>query len=219
MKVIIMGCGRVGSQIARLLSDEGHEVIVIEQDPIAIARLGMNFKGAVIRGLGFDKQVLMDAGIEQTDAFVAASQSDNANIISARIARNIFHVPRVVARLYDPRRAEIYRRLGLMTISTTTWGAERIRELITHAELDPVISFGSGEVSVVGLEVPPHLVGRMVRDLTMVGESMVVSITREGKAFLPVTGTEFREGDILHVAVMASSMDRFTTLLGLGEER
>ena len=219
MKVIIMGCGRVGSQIARLLSDEGHEVIVIEQDPIAIARLGANFKGAVIRGLGFDKQVLMDAGIEQTDAFVAASQSDNANIISARIARNIFHVPRVVARLYDPRRAEIYRRLGLMTISTTTWGAERIRELITHAELDPVISFGSGEVSVVALEVPPHLVGRMVRDLTMVGESMIVSITREGKAFLPVTGTEFREEDILHVAVMASSMDRFTTLLGLGEER
>ncbi len=218
MKIIVMGCGRVGSQIARLLADEGHDVTVIEQDPIAIARLGPNFKGAVIRGLGFDRQVLVDADIEQADAFVAASQSDNANIIAARIARNIYHVPRVVARLYDPRRAEIYRRLGLLTISTTTWGAERIRELITHAELDPVISFGSGEVSVVALEIPPHLVGRMVRDLTMVGECLIVSITREGKAFLPVTGTEFRAGDILHVAIMAGAMDRFSSLLGLGEE-
>ena len=94
MKIIIMGCGRVGSQIARLMVDEGHEVVVIEQDPIAISRLGPFFKGAVIRGLGFDKQVLLDAGIQQCDAFVAASQSDNANIIAARIARNIFHVPR-----------------------------------------------------------------------------------------------------------------------------
>ncbi len=218
MKIIIMGCGRVGSQIARLMSDEGHEVIVIEQDPIAIARLGANFRGAVIRGLGFDKEILQDAGIEQADAFVAASQSDNANIIAARIARNIFHVPRVVARLYDPLRAEIYRRLGLLTISTTTWGAERIRELITFAELDPVFSFGSGEVSLVASEVPAHLVGRMVKDLTVLGESYVVSITRDGKAFLPVSGSEFRAGDMLHVAVMASAMDRFKALLGLGEE-
>ncbi len=218
MKIIIMGCGRVGSQIARLMSDENHEVMVIEQDPVAIARLGPFFKGAVIRGLGFDKQVLLDAGIEQADAFVAASQSDNANIIAARIARNIFHVPRVVARLYDPLRAEIYRRLGLLTISTTTWGAERIRELITHAELDPVFSFGSGEVSLVALQVPVRLVGRMVRDLTVPGETHIVSITRDGQAFLPVTGTEFRDNDILHVAVMARSMVRFQKMLGLGEE-
>lgn len=218
MRIIVMGCGRVGSQIARLMSDEGHEVMVIEQDPAAIARLGPFFQGAVIRGLGFDRQVLIDAGIEQADAFVAASQSDNANIIAARIARNIFHVPRVVARLYDPLRAEIYRRLGLLTISTTTWGAERIRELVTVAELDPVFSFGSGEVSLVALEIPAHLIGRMVRDLTVVGESYVVSITREGEAFLPVIGTEFRQGDMVHVAVMANAMNRFKTLLGLGEE-
>lgn len=122
MKVIIMGCGRVGEQLARLLVDEGHQVVVIDYDERALARLGPNFKGQRINGVGFDRDVLMKAGIEQADAFAAASSSDNANIVAARIAHNIFHVPRVVARLFDPQRAEIYRRLGMLTISSTTWG-------------------------------------------------------------------------------------------------
>ena len=217
MKVIIMGCGRVGEQLARLLVDEGHQVVVIDYDTRALARLGPNFKGQRISGVGFDREVLMKAGIEQADAFAAASSSDNANIVAARIAHNIFHVPRVVARLFDPQRAEIYRRLGMLTISSTTWGAERLRELLTSAELDPIVSFGSGEVSLVSIEVPPKWAGRMVKNLSVSAEIVVVAITRQGAAFIPTMGSQFNEGDIAHVAILASSLERFKTLIGLVE--
>jgi trk system potassium uptake protein TrkA len=217
MKVIIIGCGRVGEQLARLLVDEGHLVAVIDYDARALARLGPNFKGQRITGVGFDRDVLIKAGIEQADAFAAASSSDNANIVAARIAHNIFHVPRVVARLFDPQRAEIYRRLGMLTISSTTWGAERLRELLTSAELDPIISFGSGEVSLVNIDIPSHLVGRMVKDLMVSGEINIVAITRQGAAFIPTLGTQFKDGDVLHVAILASALVRFKTLLGLME--
>jgi trk system potassium uptake protein TrkA len=212
-----MGCGRVGEQVARLMADEGHYVIVIDSDPMALARLGPDFRGHTVRGVGFDRNVLIQAGIEQADAFAATSSSDNANIIAARIARNVFRIPRVVVRLYDPRRAEIYRRLGMITISSTTWGAERIRELLIHEDLDPVMTFGSGEVSLVHLEVPYHLVGRVVKNLVIPGEISVISITRQGQAFLAISGTELRAGDMLHLAVLSSSMERLKTMLGLGE--
>jgi trk/ktr system potassium uptake protein len=217
MKVIIMGCGRVGVQLANLLVDEGHQVAVIDYDANALARLGPNFKGQKVTGVGFDKDVLLKAGIEQADAFAAASSSDNANILAARIARNVFRVPRVVARLFDPQRAEIYRRLGMLTISSTTWGAERIRELITSAEIDPIVSFGSGEVSLVNIEVPLQLVGRLVKDLTVASEITIVAITRQGAAFIPTLGSQFKEGDIIHVATLASAMERLKNLLGLSE--
>jgi len=217
MKVIIMGCGRVGVQLARLLVDEGHQVAVIDYDASALTHLEPNFKGQKIVGVGFDKDVLIKAGIEHADAFAAASSSDNANILAARIAHNIFHVPRVVARLFDPQRAEIYRRLGMLTISSTTWGAERIRELLTSAEIDPIHSFGSGEVSLVNIEVPAQLVGRMVKDLTVTSEIAVVAVTRQGAAFIPTLGSQFKDGDIIHVAILASALDRFKTLLGLSE--
>lgn len=217
MKVIIMGCGRVGVQLARLLVDEGHQVVVIDYDASALTRLGDDFRGQKIVGVGFDKDILIKAGIEEADAFAAASSSDNANIIAARIAHNIFHVPRVVARLFDPQRAEVYRRLGMLTISSTTWGAERIRELITSAEIDPIHSFGSGEVSLVNIEVPLQLVGRMVKDLTVSNEISVVAITRQGAAFIPTLGSQFKDGDIIHVAILASALERFKTMLGLSE--
>ncbi len=217
MKVIIMGCGRVGEQLARLLVDEGHQVSVIDYDARALARLGPDFKGQTITGIGFDRDVLVRAGIEQADAFAAASSSDNANIVAARIAHNIFHVPRVVARLFDPQRAEIYRRLGMLTISSTTWGAERLREMLTCAELDPIISFGSGEVSLVNIDIPSHLVGRMVKDLTVPTEINIVAITRQGAAFIPTLGSQFKEGDIAQVAILATALERFRTLFGFME--
>ena len=217
MKVIVMGCGRVGEQVSRFMVEYGHQVVIIDRDPAALARLGPDFKGRTVRGVGFDRKVMIEAGIESADAFAATSPSDNANIVAARIARNIFRVPRVVARLYDPRRAEIYRRLGLMTISSTTWGAERIRELLLHAELDPALTFGHGEVCLVNLETAPQLVGKMVRSLSVPGEIDVVAITRQGQAFIPLSGTEFRKGDMIHLVVLASAMDRFKALLDLGE--
>jgi len=217
MKVIVMGCGRVGEQASRLLADEGHTVVVVDYDAAALARLGPQFKGQTVCGIGFDRNVLLQAGIEQADGFVATSSSDNANVIAARIARQFFRVPKVVARLYDPRRAEIYRRLGLVTISSTTWGAERIRELLAHGELDAVVTFGSGEVALVAIEAPPALVGRRVQDVSVPTEINVVAITRDGQAAIPTQGTEFRAGDLIHLAVLASAMERLEALLGLGK--
>jgi trk system potassium uptake protein TrkA len=215
MKVIIMGCGRVGSQVSMLMSEAGHEVVVIDHDANASRRLAPNFKGRMVKGLGFDKNVLIEAGIDQADAFVAASSSDNANIVAARIARNIFHVPRVVTRLYDPMRAEIYERLGLTTISSTAWGAKQICQVLSHTDLDVLSTFGRGEVSTVELEVPQQLVGRSVAQLTVPGEVIVISITRGDKAFIPIPGTEFHEGDLIHLSVLTIAMDRLEEMLGL----
>ncbi len=215
MKVIVMGCGRIGSQVSMLLSGQGHDVTIIDHDANSDGRLGTNFKGRIIKGLGFDRNILMQAGIEQVEAFVAASQSDNANIVAARIARNIFHVPRVVARLYDPRRAEIYQRLGLTTISSTNWGAERIFQVLTHSDIDVWDTFGSGEVTLVHVELPPQLAGRNILQLNIPGEIMVACITRNDHAFVPTTGTEFHEGDLIHLVVISSAMERLEDLLGM----
>ncbi len=216
MKVIVMGCGRVGSQVSQMLAQRGHQVTVIDHSNTdAAARLGPNFKGRLISGLGFDRAVLIEAGVEQAEAFVAASPSDNANIVAARIARNIFHVPRVVARMYDPRRAEIYHRLGLLTISSTDLGVRQIYEMVTHTDLDVLQKFGRGEVSVLAIEVDTTLARRNVRDLSIPGEVLVISITRNDRAFIPATGTEFQEGDIVHLAVQSTSMTRLEQMLGL----
>lgn len=215
MKVIVMGCGRVGSQVSRLLESEGHQVTVIDANASNLENLGHDFKGRRIRGVGFDRDVLLEAGIESADAFVASSQSDNANIVAARIARNIFRVPRVVTRLYDPRRAEIYRRLGLVTISMTSWGAQRINELLSHDSLAPAYYFGGGEVSLVAIEIPPHLVGRQVSHLTVPGEISVTAITRQGEALMAIPGTELQEGDLVYFTVQATAMSRLEALLGL----
>ncbi len=217
MKVIVMGCGRVGEQLARLMANEGHEVAVIDYNPTALQRLGPDFRGEAYLGVGFDREVLIQAGIQRSDAFAATSSSDNANIVAARIARTVFHVPKVVARLYDPRRAEIYRRLGLVTISSTTWGAGRIRELLVHDELNPVFTMGSGEAVLLNVEVPAQLVGRTVRDLSVPGEIIVAGVTRDDRAVVPTHGTMFREGDTLHLSVLAAAMERVEALLGLGQ--
>lgn len=215
MKIIVMGCGRVGSQVSLLLSRIGHDVIVIDHDANALARLGADFKGRIVRGLGFDRNVLLEADVETAEGFVAASSSDNANIVAARIARTIFHVPRVVARLYDPQRAEIYQRLGLSTISSTAWGAERIVEVVTHADLDALHVFPDEGTALVRIEVPVRLNGHHVNQLNIPGEVLVTAITRNDQTFIPVSGTEFQEGDTIYLAVIPTAMDRLEELLGI----
>ncbi len=215
MKVIIMGCGRVGSQVSLLLARHGHEVIVIDHDANALTKLGTDFKGRVVRGIGFDRNILIEAGVETAEGFVAASSSDNANIVSARIARNIFHVPRVVARLYDPVRAEVYQRLGLTTISSTAWGAERIVEVVTHNDLDVLNVFSDGGTTMIRVESPARLNGHRVAQLNIPGEVSVTAITRSDRTFIPVSGTEFQDGDSLYLAVIPSAMNRVEEMLGI----
>jgi trk system potassium uptake protein TrkA len=215
MRVIIMGCGRIGTQLSNVLLDSGHQVVVVDEDPEALARLGPKFRGEIVRGVGFDREVMLKAGIEETEAFAATSRSDNANIVAARIARQIYRVPRVVARIQEPRKVEIYKRLGLITISPAHWGARRISELITHSDLAPVMTLGNGEVAMLAIDLPPHLDGRQVRDLMVPGEISVMAITREDHALIPTSGTEFMIGDLLHVAVLSGAMSRLEALLGL----
>ena len=215
MKIIVMGCGRVGGQASLLLARLGHSVTVIDHDANALARLGTDFKGRVVRGLGFDRNVLLEAGIQTAEAFVAASSSDNANIVAARIARNFFSVPRVVARLYDPLRAEIYQRLGLTTISTTGWGAERIVEVVTHTDMDVITLFRDSGTAMVRMELPTHLTGHSVKELNIPSEVMVAAITRNDHTFIPVPGTDFREGDLAYILVSPAAMPRLEEMLGM----
>ncbi len=215
MNVIIMGCGRMGEKISWMLSEAGHAVAVIDPDLKLLAHLGPEFPGRKVHGIGFDRKVLIRAGIETADAFAATSPSDNMNIVASRIAREIFHVPQVVARLYDPRRAEIYRRLGLVTLSMIDWGAERIVELLTHTNLDPILSLGKGEVILTSIEASQNLAGRTVRDLLVPGEINVIAIVREGEAIMPGMGTELRSCDYVYLAVHAGAMDRLDAMLGL----
>ena len=214
MRILIIGCGRVGAGLAKTLIDRGHSVTIVDKDPLAFEKLGDKFKGQTIVGIGFDREVLLKAGIERADGVAAVTSSDEANVVASRIARDIFHVPRVVARLYDVRQAEIYKRLGIQTIAPTGWGINRIADLLLYSPLETVFSLGSGEVELVVAEVPLLLVGKTVRDLTVAGEIHIVSITRDNKTFLPTLGTIFREKDLLHLAVLTTSTNRLKELLG-----
>lgn len=215
MKLLIIGCGRVGAGLAKALASLGHSVTIVDQDLLAFDKLGDQFKGQTVLGIGFDRDVLLKAGIERADGLAAVTASDEANVVAARIARDIFHVPRVVARLYDIRQAEIYRRLGIQTIAPTAWGINRIADLLLYSPLENVYSLGTGDVELVLAEVPRLLVDKTARDLTVAGEIHLVSITRDNKTFLPTLGTIFKQGDLLHLAVLVTSANRLRDLFGL----
>jgi trk system potassium uptake protein TrkA len=214
MKIIIIGCGRVGSGLARMLSNRDHQVTMIDSDPLSFERLGKNYKGKTVVGIGFDRQTLLYAGILKADAFAAVTASDEANAVAARIAKNVFRVPRVAARIYDPRKADIYRRLGMQTISPVALGIVRMAELLSFSNLAVVDSLGSGEVKIVDIEVPPMLAGRRIEEVIIPGEVHISAISRNGKTFLPLSGTTFVEGDVVHLSVLATSQDRLKDLVG-----
>jgi trk/ktr system potassium uptake protein len=215
MKMIIIGCGRMGAGLAQTLHQRSHNVTVVDKDPSAFERLGSAFKDKCVVGVGFDRDMLLKAGIERADGLAAVTASDEANVVTARLASIVFHVPRVVARVYDPRKAAIYQRLGLQTISTTTWGINRIAEMLCFSELDTILSLGNGEVEIAEAEIPPLLAGRTVSDFMILGEVHVVSITRDGKTFLPPPSTVLKIGDRAHLAVLTSSAGQLHKLLGL----
>jgi len=213
MKIIVVGCGRVGRDLSLTLSEEGHQVTVVAERPEELEQLGAHFRGKTIQGIVFDREVLVQAGIERADGLAAVTTSDNANVVTARIAKQIYRVPQVVARLYEPRRAEVYRKLGLQTISSTTWGVGRIMQLLTHSRLDTVYEMGSGEVSLIEIEVGPALAGHTIHQINTSTEIKVVSITRGGQAFIPSAQMAFVEGDLVHVAVLRTAQARFEAML------
>lgn len=215
MRIIIIGCGRMGAGLAQALSQRDHTVTLVDRDPAAFERLGPGFAGRTIAGVGFDRAALLEAGIERADGLAAVTASDEVNVVAARLARLKFRTPRVVARLYDPRKAEIYRRLGVQTISTTAWGIHRIAELLAYSPLDAIASLGNGAVDIVEVAAPPLLVGRTVSDVTIPGEVQIVAISRGGATFLPTQGARFQDGDLIHLSILAASAERLKQLLGL----
>lgn len=215
MKIMIIGCGRMGTGLALYLEMSDHSVTVIDNDPSAFERLGPAFRGQTFQGDALDRDILISAGIERADCLAALTPNDNINLVVARLAKEMFKVPKVVARMHDPRKSEIYRRLGVQTVSTVSLGMQRFAELLTFSRLDIVHSLGSGGVGIVESEIPPLLAGRMVNDLTVTGEIQVVAISRGGRTFVPTLGTVFLEGDMIHIAVSSSSVDRLKALMGL----
>ncbi len=209
MHVVIMGCGRAGSRIARRLDRQGHSVSVIDKDRTAFHLLGLDFGGKVVEGIGFDSEVLIEAGIERADVFIAVSSGDNSNIVSSVISKDVFHVPKVITRIYDPRRAIIYRRFGIPTVAPVSWTVNRVIELLFLERATARETFGGGEVELMEFEVPQNLVGRRAGDFEVPGEVRVVVIERYGQAIMAVSGTTFEANDIVQVLVSRNSMERF----------
>jgi trk system potassium uptake protein TrkA len=199
--IVIMGCGRVGSTLAHSLEALGHSVAVIDQDADAFRRLGADFAGLTVTGIGFDREVLIQAGIERADAFAAVSSGDNSNIISARLARETFGVQRVVARIYDSKRAEVYERLGIPTVATVRWTADRmVRHLVPEGNLE-VWRDPTSTVAII--EVPLHTdwVGRRVNSLEEATSTRVAYLMRFGVGVLPTPSTILQDGDQVFMLV------------------
>jgi trk system potassium uptake protein len=213
MRAVVIGCGRLGSRVANMLDTEGNQVAVIDRDPDTFANLRPSFSGEKVTGFGYDRHVLEQARIERADAFVAATAGDNRNIVAALIAKHRFRVPIVVARIYDPDRAHIYRRQGIRTVSPVEWSAGRIRDILLHGEIEAEQAFGNGEVVQIRVVMPRHLAGKTVQDITVVGEIAVSAIVRAGVARLPTLGTRFEQGDVVRFVVAREAYSRFESFL------
>jgi trk system potassium uptake protein TrkA len=203
---VIMGCGRVGSSLAISLETQGHDVAVIDQEESAFRRLGSSFEGRRVTGVGFDRATLIEAGTGDAYAFAAVSSGDNSNILAARVARETFGVEHVVARIYDPGRAEVYQRLGIPTVATVKWTADQmLRRLLPQGHVPELVD-PSGHVVIAEVTVHPGWVGRRVTDLEAATGSRAAYLTRLGTAMLPAADTVFQEGDLLHLATLATDL-------------
>ena len=199
--VVIMGCGRVGSTIAHSLEAAGHSVAVVDQDAGAFRRLGPDFRGRQVTGVGFDRDTLVEAGIEEAGAFAAVSSGDNSNIISARVARETFGVENVVARIYDPKRAEVYARLGIPTVATVRWTADEMLRRLVPEGAHSVWSDPSGHLLLADVHFDPAWTGHSVSKLEELTGARVAFVTRYGDAVLVHNATALQDGDVLHVLV------------------
>ncbi len=208
MHIVIMGCGRVGSTLAHILEDRDNTVSVIDRDPEAFRRLGSAFKGDRVTGFGFDRAVLTQAGIERADAFAAVSSGDNSNIIAARVARETFGVQRVAARIYDPRRAEVYERLGIPTVATVRWTADQMLRKLLPEGGEPLWRDPTGRIVLAEVAFSPSWIGEQVKALEATAMTRVAFVDRLGQAFVPEPGTALQEGDVLHVVAKEGDLNR-----------
>ncbi|MDF3290056.1 MULTISPECIES: potassium channel family protein [Streptomyces] len=218
MHVVIMGCGRVGSTLAQTLEQQGHTVAVVDQDPTAFRRLGSGFAGRRVTGVGFDQDTLREAGIEEAGAFAAVSSGDNSNIIAARVAREMFGVENVAARIYDPRRAEVYQRLGIPTVATVRWTADQMLRRLLPSGAEPLWRDPSGTVQLAEVPTSTKWVGQRIRKLQEDTGVRVAFLTRLGEAVLPTASTVLQEGDLVHVMMRTDEVEKVEAAFADGPE-
>jgi trk system potassium uptake protein len=210
---VIMGCGRVGSSLALILESQGHSVAVIDSNEAAFRRLGTTFAGRRVTGIGFDRDTLREAGIEDAEAFAAVSSGDNSNILSARVARETFGVDNVVARIYDPGRAEVYQRLGIPTVATVRWTADQmLRRLLPHGS-EPEWRDPSGTVRLAEVHLDDAWIGERIGTIEQASGARVAFLTRYGLGLLPAEDTVLQDGDLVHVVMADADADAIEAAL------
>ena len=202
MHVIIAGCGRVGSELAANLERLGHSIVVVDKNPRAFERLKPGFKGKQLLGFVFDREVLEEAGIKEAQAFASVTSGDNSNIVSARIAREHYRVPQVMARIYDPRRAQIYQRLGIPTVATVRWTTDQVMRHLLPEDVSVEYTVDNGEVVIMALPAPEETVGHKATTLYLDGQRRVVAVSRFGVPRIPDENLTVQDDDILHISIL-----------------
>ena len=218
MHVVVVGCGRVGSELAGTLEKDGHSVAVIDKNDSAFRRLPQGFGGTTVLGFGFDRDHLLEAGIERAGALAAVTNGDNSNILTARIARENFGIERVVARIYDPRRALIYQRLGIPTVATVSWATDQVMRRLLPGEVKADWSDPSGKVCVVERGLPASWAGKKLAGLNDPGRFWLTAVTRLGTARIVDTGIVGQEGDVLTFTSATDALDALTERLAAGKD-
>ena len=206
MHVVIAGCGRVGSELATNLERLGHSVAIIDKYAKSFERLKSDFSGKKIVGFAFDRDILEEAGIGEADAFASVTSGDNSNILSARVAKEHYRVPAVVARIYDPRRAQIYQRLGIQTVATVRWTTDQILRTLMPDEVPVEYTVDNGEVVVTAIPVPKETIGKKAVEADLEGRRRIVAVSRFGVPRIPEKDFAFQEGDILHISVVRGDL-------------
>ncbi len=211
---VIMGCGRVGVSLAHTLDESGHSVAIIDQDDRAFRRLRSSFGGRKVTGVGFDRDTLKHADIENAYAFAAVSSGDNSNILATRVARETFHVRHVVARIYDPGRAEIYQRLGIPTVAAVRWSADQVlRRILPEQSIDGDYRETSGRLILGELSLNDAWLGRPLKDIEAAGGVRIAYLTRFGEGMLPTDETSYQQGDIVHAMMKTTATDEIGRIL------
>ncbi len=207
MRVVVVGCGRLGAELAGRLFSRGHEVSVIDMNEEAFSKLPAEFEGRINEGEALNHDVLHRAGMEKADAVAAVTDSDVLNGVVGHLARTYFHVPNVVVRNHDPRYRPVLEAYNLQVISAISWGSQRIEEMIYHADVRAVFSAGNGEVEIYEVAIPEEWAGHTLKEVIGSNACIPVSITRAGRASLPTPETIVESGDVLHVSATLDGVE------------
>jgi trk system potassium uptake protein len=211
--IVVVGCGRVGSGLGVGLVEQGHTVAIIDRNAKAFRRLPPDWPGTTVVGSGFDRDDLDRAGAGQATSLAAVTSGDNSNILTARIARETYEIPNVVARIYDPRRAQIYLRLGIPTVATVSWTIDQVRRRLIPGEMESEWSDPTGTLSLVERELPERWAGKRLADLSVPRDVTLVAVTRAGIARLDFADLVGQDGDVLHLMVTDTALERLNARL------